>query len=196
MPEICYLHKDPKKCAELYTDIDVISTPTAIHKVLSYVLMTKSTRTAYAAIKPYDVRMLSESLRNYVAWVEASKANYEWLKDFFFALLEEYEYRFDKAHPLKKYAEAIKNCDANKHFFEGNRNVRRFPLSVPGMFIVDDNFKTTNRFGKMSVINTHRKYYKYVNEHTGKWTKRNHQRDGVELNAIAHPTPRRLQEIE
>jgi len=91
-------------------------------------------------------------------WTRASVENYNWLVDHFFALMQEYNYRYEKQH--KCFGELSYMLQSPpKNLEEYDMTV--IPSAMDDKYIVSDN----------PVVN-YRNYYKNGKTHLHKWKKR------------------------
>lgn len=92
-------------------------------------------------------------------WARTSVENYNWLVDHFFALMEEYTYRYDKTH--KCYGEISATlCSPPKNLTE--YDMTTMPSCMDDKYIISKD-----------PIDNYRNYYKMGKTHLHTWKKRN-----------------------
>ena len=89
-------------------------------------------------------------------WARRSNNNYIWLHCHFLALLQEYEYRYEKIHKSKTLLEPLRWLPDNIPV--GPKTL--MPLAMP------DEYKTSDP------VSSYRNYYKYGKNHLHAWKKR------------------------
>lgn len=89
-------------------------------------------------------------------WLRESIENYNWLVDHYYALMQEYSYRYGKKHKCNEIARFIETPPFNL------KNWSRTPvkLAMPDEYKVDD------------PVESYRNYYRGAKQDLFKWTKR------------------------
>lgn len=169
---IFYLHKDPKKCAEMHLDkhstkmcIEYAQLMSTAHRVLDgeeYYGQTANGR----KIKrwrltdgPKEKELMKASHVNHPSgvWVRANQQNYKWLFSLWKNLLQEYTFRYGKQHACSRLLEMLESPP--KNIPDGD-----FYPPTPAM---PDECKVPG-----NVLESYHKYYNERKRHIAKWTKR------------------------
>jgi len=169
---IFYIDENPVQAAEWMVDRHVVKMIlesaqllSTAHRILDgeeYASETASGRKT-KRWKLYDARetvLYSATHINHPScvWARSSIENYNWLVDHFFALMQEYTYRYDKEH--KCYGEL------SYQLASPPKNLNKFDMTpmicaMDNKYIISDN----------PVVN-YRNYYKVGKTHLHKWKKR------------------------
>lgn len=91
-------------------------------------------------------------------WVRQSVLNYQWLVDHFYALMDEYTYRYDKKHKCLGIISYMLSSPP--------LNLRDFDMT-PMLCAMDDIYKVSD-----DPVENYRNYYRMGKKHLYKWTKR------------------------
>ena len=94
-------------------------------------------------------------------WVGETWENFMWTLDLAWAIMREYEYRFDSVHATTRVLKAIeRNLDRLRLLFEKDRGLTPFPK------VVHDEAKS------LPVVLAYREYYRKYKTRLFKWTRR------------------------
>lgn len=169
---IFYLHKDPKKCAEMHLDkhstkmcIEYAQLMSTAHRVLDgeeYYGQTANGRKIKRwrlADGPKEKELMKASHINHPSalWVRANQQNYKWLFSLWKNLLLEYTFRYGKQHACSRLLEMLESPPNN--ISDGD-----FYPPTPAM---PDECKVPG-----DVLESYHKYYNERKRHIAKWTKR------------------------
>lgn len=176
---IFYLDTDPVKAAQYMTDSHVVKMILESAQLLSTAhrlldgemqehkrLVPGSSETPkYRKHKMWvlpDERqhiMYLATHRNHpsAVWVRERVENYLWLVDHFFALMDEYTFRYGKQHATKKLGYYLQSPPFNLKEYDFTPP----PSAMDNIYIISND----------PVIN-YRNYYKHGKAHLHKWTKR------------------------
>ena len=91
-------------------------------------------------------------------WVRESVENYNWLHDHLMALLDEYEYRYEKQHKVKGNLSLLLGSPPHKLT---EWDWTEPPLAMPDDFVVDND-----------PVESYRNYYREAKSHLHSWKKR------------------------
>lgn len=168
---IFILDRDPVKCAEMMVDSHVVKMILETGQILSTthrVLDGKkrlNTKGKYEWVIEDDIRddiLYKATHINHPCsiWTRQSVQNYEWLLEHFYALSEEFKYRFNKSHlTYTKLHLHVNSPPYNLTEWE----MTPFALAMDESYMID----------KKDPVACYRNYYKYGKSHLHKWTKRN-----------------------
>jgi len=170
---IFYLHDDPVQCAQWMVDKHVVkmilesaqllSTAHRIHDGQEFEGKTQTGRKARRWFLPDDREHVIYTATHInhpsAVWARESVENYNWLVDHFFALMEEYNYRYGKNH--KCFGEISYLLQSPPH---GLRDFDRTPIPscMDDKYIISDD-----------PITNYRNYYIKGKSHMFNWKKRN-----------------------
>ena len=169
---IFYIHENPVQAAQWMVDKHVVKMIlesaqllSTAHRILDGEETTKLSDTGrkQKRFKLYDARenvLYSATHINHPSaiWCRSSIENYNWLVDHFYALMQEYTYRYEKEH--KCYGElSYMLCSPPKNMTE--YDMTPMPSCMDDKYIISDD----------PIIN-YRNYYKSGKTHLHKWKKR------------------------
>lgn len=160
---IFYISEDPRQAAEWMVDKHVVKMILESAQLLSTahrVLDGKKVEKAYVLYDQREQIMYKATHINHPSaiWTRTSIENYNWLVDHFFALCDEYKFRYGKVH--KCYSMGFYLQSPPKNLCE--YDMTEMPRCMP------DEYKD-----KESVINSYRNYYRISKKELHTWTKRN-----------------------
>lgn len=174
---IYFLHKDPEECAKMYIDAHVIICPLRVGLILcSYWREIKSQKECDDA----DLYAAQDRERYFSGWLHENTNNFTWLTKLFVALVNEYEFRFNKPHPSKPIAKYFEGQKPYTKYIGKTKRLKDFPIQNLDTYkyAVDDNYNnySTRSMLKLkqvfSSINTFRNYYTQEKMVKGVYTKR------------------------
>jgi hypothetical protein len=175
---IFYLHHDPKQAAEWMVDKHVVKMIlesaqllSTAHRVLDgrMVIYDKyvdgSLPPRYRKSKKWELDDFRDNVlykathvnHPSAVWVRQSLENYQWLVDHFYALMDEYEYRYGKKHKCWGFAHVLYSPPYNLRDYDWTP----MPSAMADQYKVGDD-----------PIMNYRNYYKVAKERMHKWTKR------------------------
>lgn len=175
---IFYLDPDPQLCAEQHVSkhvvkmiIEYAQLMSTAHRVLDgvqYTDMTASGRRIQRwrmADTALESKLYKASHINHPSgiWCRENKANYMWLYDMWFCLLNEYTYRYGRQHECAKLLDVLETPPTNikdGEFFPPT------PAMPPELKVVSDN-PTPGR--KYDVLKSYHNYYNVSKRSFATW---------------------------
>ncbi len=148
--QIFILDKNPKTAARMLCDkhvVKMIVESAQIRSTVHHILDSKHKHLVYK--KTHEKHPC-------VLWAKESKENYLWLLNHLHALIEEYEYRYNKNHKtleIKKILETIP------------KNISSIGLTTFAQAIPEE-------YRQKNAIKAYREFYKKEKSHFAKWTRR------------------------
>jgi hypothetical protein len=169
---IFYIDENPVKAAQWMVDKHVVKMIlesaqllSTAHRILDGEETTQLSDTGrkQKRFKLYDSRenvLYSATHINHpsAVWCRSSIENYNWLVDHFYALMQEYTYRYDKQH--KCYGEISYMLQSPPKQLQ-NFNWTPMPSCMDDKYIISDD-----------PVSNYRNYYKSGKTHLHKWKKR------------------------
>jgi hypothetical protein len=168
---IFYIDENPQQAAEWMVDKHVVKMIlesaqllSTAHRVLDgkkeIKIINNRKKTVYTLYDERDTIMYQATHINHPSaiWTRTSLQNYDWLVEHFFALCQEYKYRYNKTH----------KCFAMGYYLQSPpKNLTDFDMT-PMPNCMPEEYKKSE-----SVINNYRMYYKYGKKELHNWKKRN-----------------------
>lgn len=178
---IFFIDPDPVQSAKWMVDRHVVKMIlesaqllSTAHRVLDGELVVETVKTEYPGNKPAKYRkkkwyklgdaretvLYSATHVNHpsAVWARTSIENYHWLVDHFFALMEEYTYRYEKTH--KCFGELSYMLQSPPKKLEAY-DWTPMPSCMDEQYIISDD-----------PVQNYRNYYKYGKVHLHKWKNR------------------------
>jgi hypothetical protein len=151
---IFYVHSNPQVAGQMLCDKHVVKMILESVQLLS----TAHHVAGNPALAPYKV-----THRNHPSsvWVRSNKLNYRWLYRHTLALLDEYTYRYGKAHACVKYMDMLASIPSGIPITHID-SVSPMPQCMPDVYkVVDD------------PVQGYRNYYKHGKKHLLQYKRRN-----------------------
>ncbi len=164
MIKVILLDNDPKINASYLCDEDLKIQPFWLARIVSATMKDNDPAYDFAGYEHIylNTDIVPKELRR---WSSHSKANWEWSKDYFNSMLQEYEQRFQKKHPCHTMLELFDSVD-----LEGGDDKEKF---TPPQYMEDkkylrdgnnrseEDFKRVNGKGKWvpSTLMSYREWY-------------------------------------
>jgi len=156
---IFYLHHNPVNCAVMHNDKHCVKMILETAQLLS---------TAHRVLDGDETKTLPDYREGYLykathinhpsaVWARSNSLHYRWLWELFHALLDEYEYRYEKTHKCR---------DLLWHLAFTPNNIETSEFTEPPCAMPDD-CKISS-----SAIANYRKYYITHKNHMASWKKR------------------------
>lgn len=167
---IFMLDNDPVKAAEYMVDKHVVKMIlesaqllSTAHRILDgkkeVKIVDGRKKTCYTLYDEREPVMYKATHANHpsAVWVRESIENYHWLVEHFFALCDEYTYRYGKKHKCHAMGILLQNPPKNLEHYD----MTPIPLCMPDEYKIE-----TSR------INSYREYYRKGKAELHNWTKR------------------------
>jgi hypothetical protein len=148
--QIFVLDKDPVKAAKMLCDKHVVKMSVESAQILSTVHHLFDSKHKHLVYKK------THEKHPCVVWASASKQNYLWLLKHLHALLEEYNYRYEKTHGTTKVKEILESI----------------PEGIPDIGLTAFAQALPQEYKQKDAVKAYREFYKKEKSHFAKWTKR------------------------
>ncbi|HOW29735.1 MAG TPA: pyrimidine dimer DNA glycosylase/endonuclease V [archaeon] len=148
--QIFILDKGPIKAAKMLCDKHVVKMIVESAQILSTVHHLFDSKHKHLVYKKTHER------HPCVIWAGTSKQNYLWLLEHLHALIEEYEYRYNKKHKTTEIKKILEN----------------YPKNIPDIGLTPFAQAIPEEYRQKNAVKAYREFYKKEKSHFAKWTKR------------------------
>lgn len=148
---IRFLDPNPKLCAEALCDDHLILAGIELPMLLSYVWRQHKATSGAQGIYLAPIQPQNP----HYSWMYNYQANYQWTADYWKAVMDEQQYRFDKRPPTEEKFELLKNHPVNVYRMPPMFQRQRFyqpACGVPKQYLVDNNKKPTKSKNGNSIV--------------------------------------------
>jgi hypothetical protein len=170
---IFFVDSDPEKAAQSLVDRHVVKMIlesaqllSTAHRVIDGIPVNDTTVNGrkivrYSLQDGRDSLLYKSTHQNHpcAVWIRQSVENYIWLVDHLYALIDEYNFRYDKIHKVRR--DGLDFILQSPPYGLKNWDFVQPPLAMP------DEYKLTN-----DIVGNYREYYRKGKSHLFSWTKR------------------------
>ena len=152
---IFMIDADPAEAAVAHTDKHVRK------MIIEYAQMLSGAHHHHGSSFSYSLYKPTHMNTRYMIWPRINSANYLWLRDLWFAVMDEYAYRFSDYHRTMRLTNLLRN-QPRKISSDSCRTTLPHPDKMDQSWDVPDD-----------TVATYRNIYRFGKSHLHAWTNRN-----------------------